>query len=96
MVNYLFFLPLCLLGFVCSATGHDGPAALLICLALGAAASSIWLMPGYYIISQGKASSSPLRLRSICSAVSGRGSGRTRSCRSSRLTSSGEQRYGVH
>lgn len=27
VVNYLFFFaPLCLLGFVCSATGHDGPS----------------------------------------------------------------------
>lgn len=53
------------------------PAALLICLALGMVASSIWLMPGYYIISQGKATSSPLRLCSICSAVSGWRSRRT-------------------
>lgn len=28
VVNYIFFFfaPLCLLGFVCSATGHDGPS----------------------------------------------------------------------
>lgn len=49
-----FFLCLCLLGFVCSATGHDSPAALHICLAESAVASSIWLMPDYYIISQDK------------------------------------------
>lgn len=96
VLNYLFFLPLCLLGFVCSATCHDGPAALLICLAPRAVASSTWLMPGYYIISQGKASSSPLRLRSICLVVSAWRNGGTQSCLSRRLTSSGEQRYSIH
>lgn len=96
MVNYLFFLALCLLGFVCSATGHDGPAVLLICLALGAVASSIWLMPDYYIISQGKANSGPLRLDSICSSVSSWRSERMQSCQSGGLTSSGEQRYSLH
>lgn len=58
--------PYCLCAFwalLAPPVAAMAPAALLICLALAARAlaSSIWLMPDYYTVSQDGASGGPLR-----------------------------------